>query len=50
LKEESKREREQRLELQQNVGRLNRESQQLRQAQERLAEKFERERARRLEY
>ncbi len=50
LKEESKREREQRLELQQNVGRLNREFEQLRQEHGRLAEKFERERARRLEY
>jgi len=50
LKEESKREREQRLELQQNVGRLNREFEQLRHDQGRLAEKLERERARRLEY
>jgi hypothetical protein len=50
LKEESKREREQRLELQQNVGRLKREFELLKQAQARLAEKFERERARRLEY
>lgn len=50
LKEESKREREQRLELQQNVGRLNREFEQLRRDQGRLAEKLERERARRLEY
>ncbi len=50
LKEESKREREQRLELQQNVGRLKREFELLKQAQGRLAEKFERERARRLEY
>jgi len=49
-KEESKREREQRLELQQNVGRLKREFEQLRQEHGRLAEKFERERARRLEY
>ncbi len=49
-KEESKREREQRLELQRNVGRLNREFEQLRQEHGRLAEKFERERARRLEY
>jgi hypothetical protein len=50
LKEESKREREQRLELQQDVGRLNREFEQLRQEHGRLAEKLERERARRLEY
>ncbi|MCA1717999.1 MAG: hypothetical protein LC781_14670 [Actinobacteria bacterium] len=50
LKEESKREQEQRLELQQNVGRLNREFEQLQQEHGRLAEKFERERARRLEY
>jgi hypothetical protein len=50
LKEESEWEREKRLELQQNVGRLNREFQQLRQDHGRLAEKFERERARRLEY
>jgi hypothetical protein len=50
LKEESKREQEQRLELQQNVGRLNREFEQLQQEHGRLAEKVERERARRLEY
>jgi TolA-binding protein len=50
LKEESKREREQCLELQQDVGRLNREFEQLRQEHGRLAEKLERERARRLEY
>ena len=50
LKEESKREQEQRFELQQNVGRLNREFEQLRQEHGRLAEKLERERARRLEY
>jgi TolA-binding protein len=49
-KEESKREREQRLELQQNVGRLKREFEQLRQEHGRLAEKLERERTRRLEY
>ncbi len=50
LKEESKQEQEQRLELQQKVGRLNREFEQLRQEHGRLAEKFEREHARRLEY
>jgi hypothetical protein len=50
LKEESKQEQEQRLELQQKVGRLNREFEQLRQENGRLAEKFERECARRLEY
>lgn len=50
LREESKREQEQRLELQQKVGRLNREFEKLRQEHGRLAEKFERERARRLEY
>jgi hypothetical protein len=50
LKEESKREQEQRLELQQKVGRLNREFEQLRQEHGRLAAKFERECARRLEY
>jgi hypothetical protein len=50
LKEESEREREQRLELQQNVGRLNRQFERLRQEHGRLAEKLERERTRRLEY
>jgi hypothetical protein len=50
LKEESKQEQEQRLELQQKVGRMNREFEQLRQDHGRLAEKFERECARRLEY
>jgi len=50
LKEESEREREQRLELQEDVGRLNRQFEQLRQEHGRLAEKLERERARRLEY
>lgn len=49
-KEESKREREQRLELQQKVEWLNREFKQLQREQGQLAEKFERERARRLEY
>jgi hypothetical protein len=50
LKEESKQEQEQRLELQQKVGWLNREFEQLRQENGRLVEKFERECARRLEY
>jgi hypothetical protein len=50
LKEESKQEQEQHLELQQKVGRLNQDFEQLRQEHGRLAEKFERERARRLEY
>ena len=49
-KEESKREREQRLEIQQKVEWLNREFKQLQREQGQLAEKFERERARRLEY
>jgi hypothetical protein len=50
LKEESKQEQEQRLKLQQTVVQMNREFEQLRQEHGRLAEKFERERARRLEY
>jgi hypothetical protein len=45
LKEESKREREQRLEAQQETERLSREFLQLRQKQEQLAEELEQERA-----
>src|SRR5215207_4028853 len=49
LKEESKRERKQRLEAQQETERLSREFLQLRQKQEQLAEELERERAKYLE-
>ena len=50
MTEDSRREREQRLEVQRKVELLNREFRQLRQDHGRLAEKFERERTRRLEY
>jgi hypothetical protein len=50
LQEESKREREWRVEAQQKAERLSREFQQLRQKQEQLAKEFERERVKHLEY